>query len=39
VSASNASSNSVTVTTPHGERAATAVPMPFLDPTKEIPKS
>jgi len=31
--------SSVTVTTPSGERAATVVPMPFLDPTKEIPKS
>jgi aminomethyltransferase len=30
---------SVQVTTPDGERAATVVPMPFLDPMKEIPKS
>jgi aminomethyltransferase len=30
---------SVTVATPDGERAATVVPMPFLDPMKEIPKS
>jgi len=27
------------VSTPSGERAATVVPMPFLDPMKEIPKS
>ena len=31
--------SSVQVTTPDGERAATVVPMPFLDPMKEIPKS
>jgi len=31
--------STVTVTTPSGERPATVVPMPFLDPTKEIPKS
>jgi glycine cleavage system aminomethyltransferase T len=31
--------NSVGVTIPNGERAATVVPMPFLDPKKEIPKS
>jgi len=31
--------SSVAVTTPDGERAATVVPMPFLDPMKEIPKS
>jgi len=31
--------NQVRVTTPHGERGATVVPMPFMDPTKEIPKS
>jgi glycine cleavage system aminomethyltransferase T len=30
---------SVTVTTPDGDRPATVVPMPFLDPMKEIPKS
>jgi glycine cleavage system aminomethyltransferase T len=30
---------SVKVTTPEGERAATVVPMPFLDPMKEIPKA
>jgi len=30
---------SVQVTTPDGERAATVVPMPFLDPMKEIPKA
>ena len=30
---------SVTVTTPSGDRPATVVPMPFLDPMKEIPKS
>ena len=34
-----ANGSSVTVTTPDGERAATVVPMPFLDPMKEIPKS
>ncbi|MGH2489811.1 MAG: glycine cleavage T C-terminal barrel domain-containing protein [Candidatus Limnocylindria bacterium] len=31
--------NQVRVTTPDGERGATVVPMPFIDPTKEIPKS
>jgi len=30
---------SIQVTTPDGERLATVVPMPFLDPMKEIPKS
>ena len=30
---------SVMVTTPEGDRPATVVPMPFLDPMKEIPKS
>jgi aminomethyltransferase len=29
----------VTVETPEGERGATIVPMPFVDPTKQIPKS
>jgi aminomethyltransferase len=29
----------VTVATPSGDRSATVVPMPFLDPMKEIPKS
>jgi glycine cleavage system aminomethyltransferase T len=29
----------VRVTTPDGERGAAVVPMPFIDPTKEIPKS
>jgi aminomethyltransferase len=29
----------VSVTTPDGERRATIVPMPFIDPMKEIPKS
>jgi aminomethyltransferase len=29
----------VRVTTPDSERGATVVPMPFIDPTKEIPKS
>ncbi|MDP9468134.1 MAG: glycine cleavage system protein T, partial [Chloroflexota bacterium] len=31
--------SSVAVTTPSGERAATVVAMPFLDPMKEIPKA
>jgi aminomethyltransferase len=30
---------SVAVATPAGERAATVVPMPFIDPMKEIPKA
>jgi aminomethyltransferase len=30
---------SVIVTTPDGDRSAKVVPMPFLDPMKEIPKS
>ena len=30
---------SVEVRCPDGERPATVVPMPFLDPTKQIPKS
>jgi aminomethyltransferase len=29
----------VKVTTPEGERGATVVPMPFLDPMKQIPKA
>ena len=29
----------VTVHCPDGERDATVVPMPFIDPMKEIPKS
>jgi len=29
----------VTVTTPDGERSATVVPMPFVDPGKHIPKA
>lgn len=31
--------NQVRVATPDGDRGATVVPMPFIDPTKEIPKS
>ena len=31
--------HAVTVTTPDGEREATVVPMPFIDPDKEIPKA
>ena len=31
--------SSVTVAAPGGERPATVVPMPFIDPGKEIPKS
>jgi aminomethyltransferase len=31
--------NRARVTTPDGERDATVVPMPFIDPLKEIPKS
>ena len=31
--------NQVRVTTPDGERGATVVPMPFVDPEKEIPKA
>jgi aminomethyltransferase len=27
------------VTTPNGQREATVVPMPFIDPDKEIPKA
>jgi hypothetical protein len=27
------------VTTPDGQREATVVPMPFIDPDKEIPKA
>ena len=30
---------SVVVACPSGERPATVVPMPFIDPMKEIPKS
>jgi hypothetical protein len=29
----------VTVSTPDGEREATVVPMPFIDPDKSIPKA
>jgi aminomethyltransferase len=29
----------VSVETPDGERAATIVPLPFVDPEKQIPKS
>ena len=29
----------LTIATPDGERAATVVPRPFVDPDKEIPKS
>jgi glycine cleavage system aminomethyltransferase T len=31
--------SSLTVTTPSGDRLATVVPMPFLDPMKQIPKA
>ena len=31
--------NELTVETPHGAAPATVVPMPFVDPSKEIPKS
>jgi aminomethyltransferase len=31
--------SSVAVSTPNGEREASVVPMPFVDPLKEIPKS
>ena len=34
-----ADGTSVSVTTPDGEREATVVPMPFVDPGKQIPKS
>jgi aminomethyltransferase len=34
-----ADGNQVTVTTPDGERPATVVPMPFIDPDKAIPKA
>jgi glycine cleavage system aminomethyltransferase T len=34
-----ADGTSVSVTTPDGERDATVVPMPFVDPGKQIPKS
>ena len=34
-----ADGSSVTVAAPDGERPATVVPMPFIDPGKEIPKS
>ena len=34
-----ADGTSVRVTTPDGERDATVVPMPFVDPGKQIPKS
>jgi hypothetical protein len=30
---------SVSVATPDGDREATVVPMPFVDPGKQIPKS
>ena len=34
-----ANGTAVSVTTPDGERDATVVPMPFVDPGKQIPKS
>jgi aminomethyltransferase len=34
-----ADGNRVSVTTPDGEREATVVPMPFIDPEKSIPKA
>jgi aminomethyltransferase len=34
-----AEGNRVTVATPSGEREATVVPMPFIDPDKSIPKA
>jgi aminomethyltransferase len=34
-----AEGNRVTVATPAGEREATVVPMPFIDPDKSIPKA
>ena len=37
--AGTADGSSVTVAAPEGERPATVVPMPFIDPGKEIPKS
>jgi aminomethyltransferase len=35
----SANGTAVRVATPDGERGATVVPMPFIDPTKEIPKA
>jgi aminomethyltransferase len=34
-----AEGTTLTVTTPDGERGATVVPMPFIDPDKAIPKA
>jgi glycine cleavage system aminomethyltransferase T len=34
-----AEGSALTVVTEEGEREATVVPMPFVDPTKEIPKT
>jgi aminomethyltransferase len=36
---SSAEGTAMTVHHPAGDRSATVVPMPFVDPTKEIPKS